>query len=272
MEYVVVGDGPRTLLSIPGGPGSDLPTGALARVLDAQSRPYLEAGYTVWSVTRPRNMPVGHTVADMAADHARFIREELGGTVDVVVGESYGGMIVQYLAANHPDSARFFVIGVAAATITDWGKDLDVRWARLRAEGRHAEAGAVFLEYLLPGPRLAGLRRAAGPVVGRLFADSRTPAGDLLVEAEAEAAFDARDVLPRIGVPVLLICGDEDQFFSRDAVEETAALIPDCTLVWYPGLGHLRAASSSRLPRDVLAWVARREVFEPRAAAGASDA
>jgi pimeloyl-ACP methyl ester carboxylesterase len=264
MDYVVSGGGHKTLLHIPGGPGSEVPKGLFGRLADVQAKPYLEAGYSVWSVTRPRNMPTGHTVADMAEDYARFVREELEGRVDLVVGESYGGMISLYLAANHPESARLVVVALAAATLTESGRALDLRWARQRAAGRHAEAGATVLEYLIPGSRLAPLRRIGGYVVGPIFARADIPVGDLIVEAEAEAAYDARDVLSRITVPVLMICGDADEFFSRAAVEETAAAIPDCTLIWYPGFNHVRAGASRQRPRDILAWVARREAISPR--------
>jgi pimeloyl-ACP methyl ester carboxylesterase len=227
----------------------------MAKVMSSQQRPFVRAGYSVWNVTRRRNMPSGHTIADMADDYAEFIAHELGGQVDLVIGESYGGIIAQYLAANHPALVGAVVLALAAGNITEWGKDVDVRWATARAEGRDADAGAVFLEYVIPGAHRAGLRRRLGPLAGRMFAHSAVPSGDLLVEAQAEAAFDGRDVLPRIQSPVLILCGDEDQFFSRDIVEETVSLIPDCTVVWYEGLGHLRAAMSGRVPTDVLAWL-----------------
>lgn len=256
MQYAVLGHGRRTILFIPGGPGSEIPTGGLARKgILGQLKPYTEAGFTVWQVCRRRNMPEGHTVADMADDYARFIRDELGGHVDVVIGESYGGMIAIYLAADHAALMGRVVLALAAATITDTGRDLDRRWARARAEGRFSDAGAIALEYLLPGDERAGLRHRLGPLVGRMFANSHIPPGDLLVEAEAEAAFDARDVLGRITVPVLLLCGDDDQFFTPEIVSATAADIPDCTVVWYEGMGHVRAAMSGRIPRDVLAWI-----------------
>lgn len=255
MEYARLGDGDRVLLFIGGGPGSEIPTGLMGRAMSSQHRPYLRAGYSVWTVTRRRNMPSGHTIADMADDYAQFITDELGGQADLVVGESYGGIIAQYLAANHPALVRGVVLALAAGSITDWGRDVDLRWATARAEGRDDDAGEVFLEYVIPGPQRAALRRRLGPLAGRLFAHSKVPAGDLLVEGEAEAAFDGRDVLPRIQCPVLVLCGDEDQFFSRGSVEETASLIPDCTVVWYEGMGHLRAAMSGRMPTDVLTWV-----------------
>lgn len=256
MQYAVLGHGRRTILFIPGGPGSEIPTGGLTRKgILGQLKPYTEAGYTVWQVCRRRNMPEGHTVADMADDYARFIRDELGGHVDVVIGESYGGMIAIYLAADHAALMGRVVLALAAATITDTGRDLDRRWARARADGRFSDAGAIALEYLLPGDERAGLRRRLGPLVGRMFANSHIPPGDLLVEAEAEAAFDARDVLGRITLPVLLLCGDDDQFFAPDIVRATAADIPDCTVIWYEGMGHVRAAMSGRIPRDVLDWI-----------------
>lgn len=261
MAYVLVGDGPRTVMIMPGGPGSMLPSGPMAMMLTEDWKHYLAAGYRVCFVTRPRNMPIGHSIADMAADYAGFIREVLGGRVDVAVGKSYGGLIAFYLAANHPEAARFVVAAGAAATVPEVGKEVDRRWARLRAEGRHTEAAAVTLEFMMPATRVAWLRRLAAPVMGALFATLDVPAGDLLVEAEAECAFDASDVLDhlrRIQGPMMLVYGEEDEYIPRSAFDETAAHIPDCTVVSYPGLGH-RAVMSSRVPQDVLAWVARRD-------------
>lgn len=70
-------------------------------------------------------------------------------------------------------------------------------------------------------------------------------------------SFDSRPVLPRIKMPVLLLCGDRDRFFPTDVVEETVRLIPDCTLVWYAGQGHMKVATSRRVAHDVLAFVNR---------------
>lgn len=259
MDYHVLGDGPKVLVSIPGGPGSDLPSGVFGRMMLRAFAPYVEEAYQVWTVTRPRDMPVGHTVEDMAADYAQFIGDELGGRVDLVLGSSFGGMIAFYLAANHPEVTRYVVAALASATLTESGADVDVRWATLRAEGHYRESGATLLELVWPSPRQAWLRRLVSPVFGLAFRNSATPPEDLVVEAAAEAAYDARGVLNRISSPVLMICGDKDQFFSRESVEQTAAGIRDCTLIWYRGQDHLRAGSNKRMPRDVLTWVATRD-------------
>ncbi|MFF2031403.1 alpha/beta fold hydrolase [Arthrobacter sp. NPDC058192] len=256
MEYLCWGSGPKTLLFIQGGPGSAVPQGMMRRMIRRQFEPYLDAGFSVWVVTRRRNMPHGHTIADMAGDYAHVITEEFGGHVDVVVAESFGGMIAQYLAALHPDASGRIVVVVAAAELSDWGKDFDTRMAGAIANGDAGRAGTVFAEYLFPETRLQWLRRLLGPLIGgRLLAASDYPPEDVKTEARAELSFNSREVLPRIQPPVLLICGDSDRFFPKDVAAETAGLIPDCTLIWYEGLGHLRVAASSRVARDVLAFV-----------------
>ena len=88
-------------------------------------------------------------------------------------------------------------------------------------------------------------------------------ASDVMVEAEAEVAFDAREVLPDISVPVLLVCGDEDLYFPKEVYEETARLIPDCTLRMYEGIGHVGAVRDKRFPQDVLDFVRQRPAVQP---------
>jgi pimeloyl-ACP methyl ester carboxylesterase len=173
-----------------------------------------------------------------------------------VVGESYGGLIGQYLAAFHPGSFSHMAMVVAGlAAVPGWVADVDSRYGAALARGDTAGAGTVAAEYLLPGKSVRWLRRLIGPVFGRfMFAGYDCPPGDILAEAQAEAAFDSRAVLPRIQDPVMLICGDRDRFIPKDAAEETAKLIPGCTLIWHKG-GHLRAGSSRRATDDVLAFV-----------------
>jgi pimeloyl-ACP methyl ester carboxylesterase len=259
MEYLTWGRGAKSLLFVQGGPGSFVPQGVLRGLLRREFAAYQEAGYAIWVVTRRRNMPAPHTSADMADDYAQLIAEEFGGRVDLVVAESFGGMIGQYLAVRHPQSFGHIAMVVTAAELSAWGKDVDKRMAAAVAAGNPDRAGTVLAEYLLPGPRTRWLRELLGPVVGRrVLGRSGCPAADVLTEARAELAFDARAVLPLIRPPVLLLCGGRDTFFPRAVAEETARLIPDCTLILYERWGHLRAGSSRRVPRDVLAFVGNR--------------
>ncbi|SDL68308.1 alpha/beta fold hydrolase [Arthrobacter sp. ok362] len=259
MEYLTWGRGAKSLLFVQGGPGSDVPQGVLRGRFRWEFAAYREAGYAIWMVTRRRNMPASHTIADMADDYAPLIAEEFGGRVDLVVAESFGGMIGQYLAARHPQSFGHIAMVVTAAELSAWGKDVDNRMAAAVAAGDPDRAGTVLAEYLLPGPRTRWLRELLGPVVGRrVLGSSGCPAADVLMEARAGLAFDARAALPFIRPPVLLLRGGRDAFFPRVVAEETARLIPDCTLIVYERWGHLRAGSSRRVPRDVLAFVRAR--------------
>lgn len=258
MDYLGWGAGPKTLLFIQGGPGSAVPQGILRRMFRRQFAPFLQAGYAVWIVTRRRGMPPDHSIADMADDYARLIAGQFGGRVDVVLAESFGGMIGQYLAARHSESFDHMALVVTAAEMSEWGKDVDSRMARALAAGDQAGAGTVFAEYLLPGRRLGWLRRLIGPLIRRrLLSGSDYPVQDVLTEVRGEVSFNSRAVLPLIRRPVLLICGGSDRFFPREVAQETAGLIPDCTLVWYEGKGHVGAASSGRVARDVLAFTGR---------------
>ncbi len=265
MAYIRWGSGAKTLLKIPGGPGNALPTGGLAlRMSQAQVRPFVESGYTVWGVVRKQNMPKRHTIADMADDYAGLIDDQFGGRVDLVVGESYGGMVGFYLAARHPDRFGHIAINVAGYEVSEEGKTLDHDFARLLSEGRNGEAGALLLGALGPGNRLPGVARVLGAVMGRLMFAETHPyfASDVMVEAEAEVACDAREVLSSIPVPVLLVCGDQDLYFPKAVYEETARLIPDCTLRMYEGIGHVGAATDKRFPRDVLDFVRQRPAVQ----------
>jgi carbon monoxide dehydrogenase subunit G len=110
-----------------------------------------------------------------------------------------------------------------------------------------------MLEDMYPGwPR--GVKRVLGALMGRSMYGKTHPyfAKDVIVEAEAELTCDARDVLPAIPVPVLLVCGDRDPYFPKEIYEETARLIPDCALRMYEGKGHEGVLSDARFVRDVM--------------------
>ena len=259
MEFMTWGAGPKQLLFLPGGPGSGVPVGLTGRMNRGWFDPFVKAGFKIWYVTRRRGMPRGHSVADIAEDYAEAIAEQPDGRVDLVVGESYGGMIAQYLAARHGELVDQVAIVAAAAAVSAWGKAVDSRLLAAAERGDVSGAGAAFAEYLLPSERARWIRRLIGPWVGRgLLSGKNYPASDLLVETESELAFDARPVLPDIAVPVVLLSGDRDGFFPPDLVEDTVRRIPDCTHVEYGGQGHVRVATSSRVPRDILEFVHRR--------------
>jgi len=264
MAYARWGTGPRRLLVIPGGPGNTTPKGMfLSRHLRVV-RPLVEDGWTAWVVTRKQHMPQGYSIADMADDYARLIADELGGKVEAAIGVSTGGMIGLHLAARHPHRLGRIVIAVAGYMAHGEG---DLRFAQLLHDGRTAEAIASMFGDAFPDVRVPGAPRVAGALLGPLVLRGAHVSflDDVLIEAEAERAFDARAILPGITIPVLLACGGEDQIFRREVVEETARLIPDCSLVIYEGRDHVGGVSDERLPTDVFEFIVSRSPTGPEA-------
>ena len=123
----------------------------------------------------------------MADDYADMISADLGGRVDLVVGESYGGMIAQYLAARRGGSCGHVAIVVAAAEVSDAGREVDARISSALSRGDKVGVGMAFAEYVLPGQRSRWARRLVGPWIARsLLSGKNYPPGDLLVEVNAE--------------------------------------------------------------------------------------
>ena len=63
------------------------------------------------------------------------------------------------------------------------------------------------------------LARAMAPVMAPFVVGEVHPSfgSNVVVEAEAADAYDARDVLPSITIPVLLVGGDRDRYFTLES-------------------------------------------------------
>ena len=264
MAYARWGNGPKTLLVIPGGPGNTVPSGmSLSRHLRV-ARPLVESGCTAWVVTRKRNMPKGYSIADMADDYGQLIADEFDGKVDATLGISVGGMVAFYLAARHPARLGRIAIAVAGYVASGPRSRGDLTYARLLSDGRTGEAIASMFGDVYPSWPRGSVRMIGALMAPLVFRGAHASfRSDTLVEAEAEMAFNAREILHDIPIPVLLIGAAEDQFFAREVVEETARLIPDCTFKLYEGKDHLAGVSDERLPQDVFDFFARRDENQP---------
>jgi pimeloyl-ACP methyl ester carboxylesterase len=272
MAYARLGTGPKTLLFIRSGPGNVLPSRLLMPLMGALwLGPFLESGYTVWVATRKRDMPKGYSVPEMAEDYAGLITDEFGGKVDLVIGEeAYGGMIAFCLAARHPDRFDHLAVMLSGYQLSDEGKALELDFARLMSEGRTSDAGALLVQVMAPDLPVPGLDRIVGAALIRVFFGKTHPyfADDVVTEAEAVAAFDAREVLPEIHVPLLLVGCDRDFEFPKEVYEETARLIPDCTFKLYEGMTAFQAGSDKRFPLDVLDFVRDHPPVQPERSPG----
>ncbi len=261
MGYLRFGSGAKSLLWIPDpshtghlghgrGPDGGVPKSGYLAMMTRMLRSFVEAGYTVFLVGQKPNLPHGWTVADMAEDYAGLIVEEFGGQVDLVVGDSGGGMVAFCLAAQQPDLFAHMAVVVAGYTLDEAYKAANLESARLNSAGRRTDAAAAMVSFVFPGLRPPFVARLLALVMGRVILSAGS--NDLVVGAEALSTFDGREILPTIPVPVLLVCGDRDRFVAKSVYEQTADLIPACTFRLYEGKDHLGALFDKRTPGEIL--------------------
>lgn len=156
----------------------------------------------------------------------------------ILVGNSYGGMIVQEFLYRHP--------GVAAAAVLfgtspAFGKK-DGEWQKkfVAARLKPLEDGLTMpqmapkmVESLAGSAALPEGRDAALTDISRVTEEAYKTAVITL------PSFDRRDNLPNINIPCLLLVGEEDQNAPPKMMQKTSTYIPGSTFVEMPGLGHI---------------------------------
>jgi pimeloyl-ACP methyl ester carboxylesterase len=251
IPYVRFGEGEDILLVFSGGPGNTLPSGFMIRVFGQFKQ--LAKSYVIYVMSRKTGLPEGYTTRDMAEDYATVIRDEFdGGPLDVM-GMSYGGLITQHLAADHPELIRRLVIAMSVYRFSDEGNKLDMRFAELLSEGKK-RAALKSLGSILEGGRIKkSLLKFFMGYIGSLLWSAPENPSDLLVEGKAEIMHDSKNRLAEIKAPTLVIGGDKDYYCPVERLRETAAGIQNAKLVLYEGKGHM--LMGKQFDEDVLAFL-----------------
>lgn len=234
--YVAVGDGPRTLLVIPG------LNDPLCRVTDAWWFSLLVAAYcsrytgrhTVAMVSRPPGLPEGVSTHELAEGYARVLEET--GPADVL-GLSLGGFVVQGLATDRPERVEHAILGLSGARLSSHGREVVERWRALAVDDDWrpiCEEAARMVAGGLRGP----IVRGAATLYGRLGSQSPVDRADFIASADACLSHDASHRLGELSVPTLVIGGTEDPFFGHEEYRRTATSIPDARYVEIAETGH----------------------------------
>jgi pimeloyl-ACP methyl ester carboxylesterase len=225
------------------------PTGAALKFLRFGYRGYARH-FTVYHVSRRPHLPRTYTTRDMAADQARWIREQVGRAN--VLGVSTGGEVAQFVAADHPEVVTRLVISDSGCRLGNDAREL-LRSARAHAaEGRATEGHLELSARMDLGVAGKALLRVFGK---RLVREPGDPA-DYITTIDADLSHDSCAALPHIAAPTLVIGGTKDFFFPEEILKETAARIPNARLVLYGGVGHPVAKSKPRRhERDVISFL-----------------
>ncbi|MGD0016553.1 MAG: alpha/beta hydrolase [Verrucomicrobiia bacterium] len=230
IPYARIGNGSQKLVIFPGLVDAAWDVRSRAWDLPKHYRRFASE-FTVYVVSRKRQMPVGYTTRDMAADYAKAFKCEIGPAV--VMGISLGGFIAQHFAAEFPQYVQRLVIACAADHQSDEGRLVPERWLALARQKRWGEFyfdiakvtmqefNHTFYQFLIPLLRM-------------------TPAdpSDFLISLEASMAHDGSESLGKIRAPTLLIGGTDDVFFPPALLCETARCIPNATLRLIHGCRH----------------------------------
>ncbi len=215
------------------------------RVWDGLTETLTDAGRRVvrWDQRghgRSESPPSGYRFGDHASDGAELL-QELGAAPADVVGLSKGGGIALELALRHPEAVRSLILVAPLLPDRRLSADLlesfKVFAAAIRSEGVQPAVRRHWLRHPLIAPAMA--RPGARELVEAMTMGF--PAGEYLAEERDPRDRDwaVPDRLGEIGVPTLVISGDDDVPDFAAMARETAAAIPGARLQVVPGCGHL---------------------------------
>jgi pimeloyl-ACP methyl ester carboxylesterase len=181
--------------------------------------------------------PTGtYNLSTIAADTAAIVAE-LGSPVQLV-GISYGGIVALRVAADHPGTVSELVLLASAHEFSAEGLARVRRQIDHAARGDFAALGEDFVA-MFRRPWLNWLLRLRLRTRrGNLAEAMNDP--DIIVRGLRAVLDPPLDeaALARITATTLIVCGTRDQMFGG-VPERTAALVPNATLVRFPGETHM---------------------------------
>jgi pimeloyl-ACP methyl ester carboxylesterase len=250
--HVRFGNGPHTLVVLPGMALDNGQPGRLTAAAYAQSFRPLARRHTVHIVRRRPGLAPGTTTRDLADRYAETLRAEIGPAR--IMGLSTGGLIAQELAVVAPELVERLVLVVTGARIAPAGRELCERWRSLAVAGRWGALRGELAAVAVDGSLAQRLARLLGRLSGR--APAGTDGDDFLATVDAVLAHDATATLAGVKAPTLVIGGAVDPFFPAALLRETAAAVPDARLRVYEDSGHgLPKRHGSRMQSDALSFL-----------------
>ena len=187
------------------------------------------------------------TMADLAAALLAAVDRTLGDGPFGYAGVSAGGAVGLQLALDAPDrltGAAVLCTGARIGTPEGWHD----RAALVRASGT-----PVMVEGSAKRWFAAGFLEREPQVATTLLASLQdADAESYSLVCEALAAYDVRDRLPSVGVPLLAVGGAEDEPAPADLLRADAGSVPGGRFLELDGVAHLAPAEAPRTVASLL--------------------
>ena len=233
MYYVSFGSGRKKLVVLPGLSDGLATVKGKAWILSPPYKKFFQ-DFTVYMFSRKDKMPDGYTIRNMANDQVLAMKR-LGIEQAYVLGVSQGGMIAQYMAADHPEAVKKLILAVTAPNANDVVKEVVSAWIDTANRRDHKALMVDTAEKMYSENYLRKNRRFF-PLLALFTKPSSYDR--FLKNASAILNFDARSALSRISCPTLIIAGDDDNTVGNEAPYELNKGLAKSELYIYQGLGH----------------------------------
>ena len=189
---------------------------------------------------RRPNIP--YNLGDMARD-AIAVLDDLGIERAHVMGLSMGGMIVQTLAIEHPERLLSMTSVMSTTGDPDVGQASPEAMALLTGPAAADRDGAIALQftrlaaYGSPGA-YEGQDDYVRQVAGEAYDRCNCPEGVARQMMAIWGSGSRSEALRSVGVPTLVMHGDQDKLVDISGGRRTAEVIPGARFVVMEGMGH----------------------------------
>lgn len=199
----------------------------------------LNRDYSIHVIGRKRNLSLGYSTQDMAADYAQVFERANFGAAHVI-GISLGGMVAQWFAHDYPHYVKRLVLISSAQRMGPEGLNIARRWIPWTKKGMWREIYEETIRISFHKGYRVFLPFVESFVASYLSKHVTTErANDFIVSGQAGVLHDSTGLLAKLSMPALVLSGTEDPFFPEALFQEMKEKIPDCERVIFQGARHL---------------------------------
>jgi len=197
------------------------------------------------------NVERGVSMEQYAEDLAELLEALAVVESIVLVGFSMGGYVAWQFMRKHPERVRALVqCDTRSAADSD-----DARAARIKIAESVANTGSgPVADAMLPKLLSPRTLESGAPVVARVRAmiERTGPAAIAAAQRGMAARPDVSELLPKISVPTLVLCGEQDAISPPREMQAIAEAIPNAEFLVIPGVGHMTTMENPQAVNDAL--------------------